>query len=32
MIAWNEGQPHIYYTDVILEGEDKEYEPKVRSY
>jgi succinate dehydrogenase / fumarate reductase flavoprotein subunit len=32
MIAWNEGQPHIYYTDVILEGEDKEYEPKIRSY
>ncbi|WP_255149257.1 FAD-binding protein [Halorarius halobius] len=32
MIAWNDGAPNIYYTDVILEGEEKEYEPKVRSY
>jgi len=32
MLAWNEGTPELYYTDVILEGEDKTYEPKVRSY
>jgi succinate dehydrogenase / fumarate reductase flavoprotein subunit len=32
MISWNNGRPSLYYTDVILEGEDKEYEPKIRSY
>jgi len=32
MLAWNDGTPELYYTDVILEGEDKTYEPKVRSY
>jgi succinate dehydrogenase / fumarate reductase flavoprotein subunit len=32
MIAWNGGDPHLYYTDVILEGAEKTYEPKVRSY
>lgn len=32
MVAWNGGDPELYYTDVILEGEEKEYEPKVRSY
>ncbi|QLD91142.1 FAD-binding protein [Natronomonas salina] len=32
MIAWNDGTPELYYKPVILEGEDKEYEPKVRSY
>ena len=32
MVAWNDGTPEIYYTDVILEGENKEYEPKIRSY
>ncbi len=32
MIAWNDGSPEIYYKPVILEGESKEYEPKVRSY
>jgi succinate dehydrogenase / fumarate reductase flavoprotein subunit len=32
MIAWNDGSPDLYYKPVILEGEDKEYEPKVRSY
>ena len=32
MIAWNEGDPDLYYKPVILEGEDKTYEPKVRSY
>lgn len=32
MISWNDGTPDLYYKPVILEGEDKEYEPKVRSY
>ena len=32
MISWNGGDPDIFYTDVILEGEEKTYEPKIRSY
>ncbi|RNJ26283.1 FAD-binding protein [Halosegnis longus] len=32
MIAWNDGEPDLYYTDVLLEGEEKTYEPKIRSY
>jgi succinate dehydrogenase / fumarate reductase flavoprotein subunit len=32
MIAWNDGDPDLYYKPVILEGENEEYEPKVRSY
>ncbi|PSP58100.1 succinate dehydrogenase [Halobacteriales archaeon QH_7_66_36] len=32
MVSWNGGDPDIFYTDVILEGEEKTYEPKVRSY
>nr|CAA68982.1 SDH subunit A-homologue; flavoprotein [Natronomonas pharaonis] len=32
MISWNDGSPKLYYKPVILEGENKEYEPKVRSY
>jgi succinate dehydrogenase / fumarate reductase flavoprotein subunit len=32
MIAWDDGTPNLYYKPVILEGEEKEYEPKVRSY
>jgi succinate dehydrogenase / fumarate reductase flavoprotein subunit len=32
MISWNDGVPELYYKPVILEGENKEYEPKVRSY
>ncbi|WP_178917067.1 FAD-binding protein [Natronomonas gomsonensis] len=32
MISWNGGSPDLYYKPVILEGENKEYEPKVRSY
>jgi succinate dehydrogenase / fumarate reductase flavoprotein subunit len=32
MIAWNDGSPELYYKPVVLEGENKEYEPKVRSY
>ena len=32
MISWNDGTPKLYYKPVVLEGENKEYEPKVRSY
>lgn len=32
LVAWNDGSPKLYYTDVILEGEKKRYEPKIRSY
>jgi succinate dehydrogenase / fumarate reductase flavoprotein subunit len=32
MLAWNEGQPDLYYKPVILEGDEETYEPKVRSY
>jgi succinate dehydrogenase / fumarate reductase flavoprotein subunit len=32
MISWNDGQPKLYYKPVILEGEEKAYEPKIRSY
>jgi succinate dehydrogenase / fumarate reductase flavoprotein subunit len=32
MIAWNDGDPELYYKPVLLEGEEKTYEPKVRSY
>ncbi|WP_435065991.1 FAD-binding protein [Halobaculum sp. EA56] len=32
MLSWNDGDPELWYKPVILEGEDKEYEPKIRSY
>ncbi|RKD97845.1 FAD-binding protein [Halopiger aswanensis] len=32
LISWNEGDPDIFYRPVILEGENKTYEPKERSY
>ena len=32
LLAWNGGNPQLYYKDVVLEGEDKVYEPKERSY
>ncbi len=32
MLAWNDGKPNLYYKPVILEGAEKTYEPKVRSY
>jgi len=31
MLAWNDGNPRLYYKPVLLEAE-KEYEPKERSY
>jgi succinate dehydrogenase / fumarate reductase flavoprotein subunit len=32
LLRWNDGDPELFYKPVILEGEDKTYEPKVRSY
>ncbi|MWV39480.1 FAD-binding protein [Natrialba sp. INN-245] len=32
LISWDGGEPNIFYRPVILEGEEKTYEPKVRSY
>jgi succinate dehydrogenase / fumarate reductase flavoprotein subunit len=32
LLWWNDGDPEIRYRPVILEGEDKTYEPSVRSY
>jgi succinate dehydrogenase / fumarate reductase flavoprotein subunit len=32
MLAWNDGSPQLYYKPVVLEGEEKTYEPKERSY
>lgn len=31
-VSWNEGDPSIWFKPVILEGEAKTYEPKIRSY
>jgi succinate dehydrogenase / fumarate reductase flavoprotein subunit len=32
LISWNDGDPELWYRPVVLEGEEKRYEPKVRSY
>ncbi|WP_435174322.1 FAD-binding protein [Halorussus sp. AFM4] len=32
MLSWNDGNPELWYKPVILEGENKTYEPKERSY
>ncbi|AFK20495.1 FAD-binding protein [Haloferax mediterranei ATCC 33500] len=32
LLSWNDGKPELWYKPVILEGESKTYEPKVRSY
>ncbi|WP_256545570.1 FAD-binding protein [Halobellus inordinatus] len=32
MLSWNDGSPELWYKPVILEGEEKRYEPKIRSY
>jgi succinate dehydrogenase / fumarate reductase flavoprotein subunit len=32
MLSWNDGTPEVWFRPVVLEGEDKTYEPKVRSY
>jgi succinate dehydrogenase / fumarate reductase flavoprotein subunit len=32
MLSWNDGEPELWFKPVVLEGEDKTYEPKIRSY
>ena len=32
MLQWDSGDPELYYKPVILEGQEKTYEPKERSY
>jgi succinate dehydrogenase / fumarate reductase flavoprotein subunit len=32
LVGWNDGEPTIFYRPTILEGENKTYEPKERSY
>jgi succinate dehydrogenase / fumarate reductase flavoprotein subunit len=32
LVSWNDGDPQIWYRDSILEGDEKAYEPKERSY
>jgi succinate dehydrogenase / fumarate reductase flavoprotein subunit len=32
MLSWNDGEPEIWFRPVVLEGDEKTYEPKVRSY
>ncbi|MGQ3412416.1 FAD-binding protein [Natrinema sp. LN54] len=32
LISWDDGEPSIFYRPVILEGQNKTYEPKERSY
>jgi len=32
LIAWHDGEPEVFFRPVILEGENKTYEPKERSY
>lgn len=31
-VSWNDGAPDLWFKPVILEGEEKTYEPKVRRY
>ncbi len=31
-VTWNNGSPNLWYKPVILEGEARTYEPKIRSY
>jgi Succinate dehydrogenase/fumarate reductase, flavoprotein subunit len=32
MLSWNNGSPGLWYKPAMLEGEEKTYEPKIRSY
>jgi len=32
LVSWNDGEPELWYKPAILEGENKTYEPKTRSY
>ncbi|MFC7187822.1 FAD-binding protein [Halorubrum yunnanense] len=32
LVSWNDGEPDLWYKPAIIEGENKTYEPKSRSY
>ena len=32
LVSWNDGEPQLWYRPALLEGDEKTYEPKVRSY
>ncbi|MFB9806289.1 hypothetical protein ACFFQF_13805 [Haladaptatus pallidirubidus] len=32
LLSWNEGTPELWFKPSILEGAEKKYEPKIRSY
>jgi succinate dehydrogenase / fumarate reductase flavoprotein subunit len=32
LVSWNDGDPQLWYRPALLEGDEKTYEPKVRSY
>jgi succinate dehydrogenase / fumarate reductase flavoprotein subunit len=32
MLSWNDGSPELWFRPVMLEGDHKTYEPKIRSY
>ena len=32
MLTWNDGEPELWYKPVVLDGEERSYEPKERSY
>ncbi len=32
MLRWNGGEPELYHVPVVLEGNDRTYEPAERSY
>ncbi len=32
LLSWNDGTPELWFKPVILDGENKTYEPKIRSY
>ena len=32
LVSWNGGRPQLWYRPVLLEGAEKTYEPKIRSY
>jgi succinate dehydrogenase subunit A (EC 1.3.5.1) len=32
LVSWNGGRPELWFRPVLLEGAEKTYEPKIRSY
>jgi succinate dehydrogenase / fumarate reductase flavoprotein subunit len=32
LLSWDDGQPELWFRPTVLEGEDRTYEPKSRSY